>query len=375
MTIQLYSFSIDNFTISETRSRHKDTDYISASVAVAGRPTLSANQKLGDLDNGTFPTAMQFTGVPVGDDETAVFTYLIVNSGHSDPGEAEKATETAAKTLAEKGAQAAATAVGGAIGAALGASIGTAIVPLIGTALGALASWVVTSVGALLFADCDGPVAAAVHTYTGHQLRAGTSLGLKLTDSDHHPGVDSAHGCGANSIYDVRWTIVAQPFRIGPAITEKWNALGGAGGFLGSPQTDETTCPDGVGHFVHFDNGSIYWTPKTGALSVHGDIRAKWASLGWERCPFLGYPITDETGCPDGVGRFNHFQNGSIYWTPKTGALSVHGDIRAKWASLGWERSSLGYPISDEHDEAGGRGSEFQHGRILWQPGKGAWVA
>ena len=375
MALQFYDFSVDNFTISNTRSRHEDTDYISASVAVAGRPTRSANQKLGDLNNGTFGTAMQFNGVAVADDETAVFTYLIINNGHSDPGVAEKAVEQAAKTLAEKGAQVAATAVGGAIGAALGASIGTAVVPLIGTALGALAGWVVSSVGTLLFANCDGAVAAAVHTYTGAQLRAGTSQGLKLTDSDHHPGTDSPDGCGSNSVYDVRWTIREQSAQIGQAITAKWNSLGGAGGLLGNPQTSETTCPDGVGHFVHFDGGSIYWTPQTGAFSVHGAILAKWASLGWERCAFLGYPVTDETGCPDNVGRFNHFQNGSIYWTPQTGAFSIHGDIRAKWASLGWERSPLGYPVSDEHDEAGGRGNEFQHGRILWQPGKGAWVA
>ena len=43
---------------------------------------------------------------------------------------------------------------------------------------------------------------------------------------------------------------------------------------------------------------------------------------------FLHYPVTDETGTPDGVGRFNHFEGGSIYWTPGTGAKEVHGAIR-----------------------------------------------
>jgi hypothetical protein len=70
---------------------------------------------------------------------------------------------------------------------------------------------------------------------------------------------------------------------------------------------------------------------------------------------FLGYPTTDETGTPDGVGRFNHFFNsGSIYWTPATNAWSIHGAIRAKWASMGWERSCLGYPVSDEFAISGG---------------------
>ena len=167
---------------------------------------------------------------------------------------------------------------------------------------------------------------------------------------------------------------LAAPAFGGP-ILAKYNSVGGAGGFLGAAQTGDTVCPDRVGHFVHFAFGSIYWTPTTGAHEVHGNIHAKWASLGWERCPFLGYPVTDESGCPDGVGRFNHFQSGSIYWTPKTGAFSVHGDIRAKWSSLGWEKSALGYPITDETGcpDGVGRFSHFQFGSIYWTPAGGAF--
>jgi uncharacterized protein with LGFP repeats len=62
--------------------------------------------------------------------------------------------------------------------------------------------------------------------------------------------------------------------------------------------------------------------------------------MGWERS-FLGYPVTDETGTPDGIGRFNHFSNAaSIYWTPSTGAWSIHGAIRDKWASLAGSEAS-----------------------------------
>src|SRR5205807_10494307 len=93
--------------------------------------------------------------------------------------------------------------------------------------------------------------------------------------------------------------------------------------------------------------GSIHLAPSTGGDEVHGAIRDKWSSIGWERS-VLGYPITDETGTPDGVGRYNHFQSGSIYWTPSTGAHEVHGAIRDRWSALGWENSYLGYPISDE---------------------------
>ena len=211
------------------------------------------------------------------------------------------------------------------------------------------------------------------------------------------------------------------------AIDTKYTSLGGATGFLGTPITGETTCPDGVGKFRHFQNGSIYWHPSSGAFEVHGLIRAKWAKLGWERS-FLGYPktdettnsnntgrfnifqggaitwlkgadeafethgairnkwgqfdfekgflgfaTTDETKTPDGIGRFNHFQNGSIYWKPSISAHEIHGLIRDLWASLGWERNAeLGYPISDElptKPGSGNRYSDFENGIIFWKSG------
>ena len=132
-----------------------------------------------------------------------------------------------------------------------------------------------------------------------------------------------------------------------PQIQEKYKALGEEGGLLGKPRSDEVLCPDGIGRFRLYENGSIYWSPKTGAHEIHGDIRELWASMGWETC-FLGYPTTDETVTPDGVGRFNHFEHGSIYWTAETGAHEVHGDIRDKWAESEWERGPLGYPLTSE---------------------------
>ncbi len=154
-------------------------------------------------------------------------------------------------------------------------------------------------------------------------------------------------------------------------IRGKWAELSWERGFLGYPLTDETGAPDGIGRYNHFQGGSIYWSPGTGAHEVHGDIRGKWAELGWER-GFLGYPLTDETGAPDGIGRYNHFQGGSIYWSPDTGAHEVHGDIRGRWAELGWERSFLGYPLTDEHDCPPGRCSDFQNGTISWTPQGGS---
>lgn len=150
-------------------------------------------------------------------------------------------------------------------------------------------------------------------------------------------------------------------------IDQKYRNYTGPEGLLGAATTAESVAPDGVGHFRHFNGGSIYWTPTTCAWEVHGSIRAKWSGMGWETS-VLGYPVSDETITPDGRGRYSHFQGGSVYYTPFTGAHEVHGLIRNKWASLGWERSALGYPMSDETDEFNGSGrfNVFEHGTIHW---------
>src|SRR5215218_7188773 len=89
-------------------------------------------------------------------------------------------------------------------------------------------------------------------------------------------------------------------------IDVKYAQLGGTAGFLGAPTIGETATPGGTGRYRHYQFGSIYWSSSSGAHEVHGSIRGKWSALGWERS-FLGFPLTDETTTPDGVGRYNHF--------------------------------------------------------------------
>lgn len=96
-----------------------------------------------------------------------------------------------------------------------------------------------------------------------------------------------------------------------------------------------------------------------------GMIDAKFQALGG--CSsVVGGPMTHELTTPDGVGRYNRFENGSIYWTPATGAHEVHGRIREQWADLGWETGDLGYPVSDEYVVPGGSRNDFEHGSIVW---------
>ncbi len=149
-------------------------------------------------------------------------------------------------------------------------------------------------------------------------------------------------------------------------IKAKFDALGGEAA-LG--KRVETL----IGSMWRFSASAIVYDAGTdAAYEMHGAIYERWQEAGG-----LGYgvPCTDELPTPDGVGRFNHFNNStaSIYWTPQTGAHTIYGDIRARWSALGWEKSYLGYPVSDEVAFAdGGRANEFQHGGIYWWPDTGA---
>jgi hypothetical protein len=154
-------------------------------------------------------------------------------------------------------------------------------------------------------------------------------------------------------------------------VEDKYLQLGGASGFLGAATTssEETAGSDGKGRLRHFANGDIYWHPEFGAFEVHGAILRRYIMTGADKSP-LGFPLTDERVAPDRIGRYNHFQRGSIYWHPATGAHDVRERIRERWAALRWEIGFLGYPVEDHKDEDRNRlkiaVSQFEGGRLEW---------
>lgn len=179
---------------------------------------------------------------------------------------------------------------------------------------------------------------------------------------------DFARGC---SFY---WSSATGARSISGAIRTRWTALGREQSFLGLPTADETKGGYATGAFSVFQGGSIYWSSKSGARWVTGGIRSKYTSLGAERSS-LHYPTSDEKATAGGLGRYQTFQAGSIYWSKASGAHPVVGGIRAKWVSLGAESSWLGYPTSDEFSVTVGRRQNFQKGYLVWNRSTGAVVA
>lgn len=196
-TSATFSFTLDSFKITDTRSRHEDTDYVSFTLAVnpqGGKGTpKTVTKAMGNVNNGTHPVNLTFPSVTINSTDVVVLNYLIVNSGHKNAGQIESALEAAGSNLAAKG------------GVALGAAVGSAV-PGLGTALGAIAGWLAGEITGMLNANCDGAVAAEQDTFTYNDLLAKTASG-KFTQTTKHPGTNSPHGCGSNSMYYVTWHI------------------------------------------------------------------------------------------------------------------------------------------------------------------------
>jgi uncharacterized protein with LGFP repeats len=49
------------------------------------------------------------------------------------------------------------------------------------------------------------------------------------------------------------------------AINEAYSQYGGEHGFLGKAMTELEQCPDGLGFFVYYQGGLIFWTSEDGA--------------------------------------------------------------------------------------------------------------
>jgi uncharacterized protein with LGFP repeats len=123
------------------------------------------------------------------------------------------------------------------------------------------------------------------------------------------------------------------------------NRYGGASGPLGGPVTNEYATPTKPGAYNYFANGSIYWSPATGAWKLDGAIAGGWAATGWENGP-LGFPVADESPIPGGW--WQPFQGGKMMFSPSAGSHAVRGLFYNLYAANGNEAGWLRYPTTNE---------------------------
>jgi hypothetical protein len=186
-------------------------------------------------------------------------------------------------------------------------------------------------------------------------------------------GIGDHTDVGPNFPWDL-FVSAVERYATGAPVTPIVNAIdqaAAAAPWLGARLTQgEATCPDGVGRYAHFEHGFIHWTPTTGARPQPLEVFEVWEQLGYEGGP-LGYPVNYHTELPVGeavkVGVVQSFEGGTIYRQTDKPGYWVHGAIGNRWAREGFERSGWGWPISNEVPvEGGGAYQDFEGGRIAW---------
>lgn len=240
-----FSFTVDSFYISETRSAHQDTDFVSSTIQIVNAdgsklPSQNIRKEMGNVNNGTHTVGLTFASVVLSPGQTIVWNYSIVNAGNQPLSKIEQALISLGnaiinslvkglfpgnKTTPPSAPTDVASQAGGAVAAAAGAGLGISLFSL-GTAVAAAVVGLVTSelVG-LLTANCDGAVAAEAHSFTYDQLIALTTTNPFSRYLTQHPGTSSPAGCGANSEYWVDWHIDRGPYTF-------WGGASIAGGNL-----------------------------------------------------------------------------------------------------------------------------------------------
>jgi uncharacterized protein with LGFP repeats len=190
--------------------------------------------------------------------------------------------------------------------------------------------------------------------------------------------------------------VSAAPLNVPPLtpIQFKYQSLGGANGFLGSPVTGELPTPYGGGLYEQFQHGNIYWSASTGAHDVYGPILNEYFLTASEQDAHgnsvqksLGLPATDVVGLQSMPGADAVvFQGGNIYWSAQTGAHAIYGGILTEYLATQNESDSnanevfmaIGLPTSDEVNVpgvAGARMNNFAGGAaIYWSQATGAHV-
>ena len=252
-----FTFSLDSFQITDTRSLHNDTDYVTFTLLVTpqggtGTPQV-LTKSMGDVNNGNHLVNLSFPNIVVNPTDTVTFNYIIANKGN--------AASTFLGLLKTAGINLLTTA-----GVDLGDSLGSLLsVPDLGNLGKPFIQWLAEQVVGVIWANCDGPVAAEQVSYTFPALVAATANGT-FNRTTQHPGITSPHGCGGNSFYYVSWHMLDQGVVVPVPNIRVPEVVGGSdtGAAKAVRAAGLVPAPSGTGHVVLRQN------PAAGTLVFKG---------------------------------------------------------------------------------------------------------
>jgi hypothetical protein len=185
----LFSFSVNAFQISDTRSAHNDTDYVSLCVKVNNNLPLVAVARVGDVNNGNHQVNLAIQGVTVNQPDTVAVNYLIVNAGSTTLANAQSPLGSTAALIVE------------------GPTGPAGRLPQPGSALSALYNFLNTHLqGIFKPGSCDGPVAAECGIFSYASLLSK----VPFQENTNHLGIKpTSGGCNARvSNYTTSWSML-----------------------------------------------------------------------------------------------------------------------------------------------------------------------
>lgn len=131
------------------------------------------------------------------------------------------------------------------------------------------------------------------------------------------------------------------------AINQTYTDFGGAASLLGTPVGKRMDANGGARQ--DYTGGAIFYSEKSGAHVMYGQILEKYRAMGGQDSG-IGFPLNNESDAGDGVGRFNDFSKpggAAIYWRPTNGAWLLGGKVLDAWRASGAIRGPFGYPSAD----------------------------
>jgi hypothetical protein len=221
----LYTFTLEQFHIDNTRSRHEDTDSGAFALRVGNRTFPAQTFSAGDVNNGDHGVNLTFGPVPVADASLPVaISYQIYNG---DTGNLQVSLPSMSEDLGQQAVDYLTQ------GAEQGDPSDYTDFPDsgVGGDDGNLnwedGSWIKVlqfiNIGSILFPNCDGFVVIGTigKTKASWDQAINQAGGITYRQTIRYPGSDSAAGCGSNSDYTVTWSVTRRR-AIGPLSVRKF---------------------------------------------------------------------------------------------------------------------------------------------------------
>ncbi len=179
-----YMIAVDSVFCHRSRSTYTDDVYVTISATIDGWPAFTTTRFIGKVNDKSGRHGVDLgliVSVPEG--SLLTFSYLATNNGGNG---------SAKKRLDEL--------------SAAGKTIVEAEYPL-GPVWGYVDQIHQWLNGLIAGGQCNGVVAGQKFSMTSQEIIDHIGGGTGFTETDKHPGTDSPVGCGANSNYDVTWTL------------------------------------------------------------------------------------------------------------------------------------------------------------------------